>query len=197
MKAIVGIGNPGKKYLNTKHNTGFSFIDFLIEPNKLLLTNSKEDYFVAKGDLNGVPFLLVKPMTYVNLSGIAVKLISEEYQIEPKDILIIIDDINLPFGEIRIRKGGGDGGHNGLSSIIYYLETNQFPRLRIGISKDFENGQMADYVLSKFSSDELIKLGKIFEYCKNLTNQFILKEYKGMLDFYSKNPLNLILTNKE
>ncbi len=197
MKAIVGIGNPGKKYLNTKHNTGFNFIDFLIESNKLLLTKSKKDFFVAKGDLDGVPFLLVKPMTYVNLSGVAVKIISEEYQIEPKDILIIIDDINLPFGEIRIRKCGGDGGHNGLSSIIYYLETDQFPRLRIGIGKDFENGQMADYVLSKFSSDELIILRKIFEYCKNLTNQFILKEYNGMLDFFSKNPLNLISTNKE
>jgi len=197
LKAIVGIGNPGKKYLNTKHNTGFNFIDFLIESNKLLLTKSKKDFFVAKGDLDGVPFLLVKPMTYVNLSGVAVKIISEEYQIEPKDILIIIDDINLPFGEIRIRKCGGDGGHNGLSSIIYYLETDQFPRLRIGIGKDFENGQMADYVLSKFSSDELIILRKIFEYCKNLTNQFILKEYNGMLDFFSKNPLNLISTNKE
>jgi PTH1 family peptidyl-tRNA hydrolase len=129
---------------------------------------------------------LVKPTTYVNLSGVAALELKEVADFEIKDFLVVVDDINLPLGKIRIRSKGGDGGHNGLNSIIYSLESDQFPRLRIGIGNDFEDGFMADYVLSKFNNDEREIINEKINFSLQLIEVFIKEDYVAMLNFFSK-----------
>lgn len=129
---------------------------------------------------------MVKPTTYVNLSGVAALELKEITDFEIKDFLVVVDDINLPLGKIRIRAKGGDGGHNGLNSIIYSLESDQFPRLRIGIGNDFESGFMADYVLSKFNDEETEIINEKIDFSLQLIEVFIKEDYVAMLNFFSK-----------
>ena len=186
MRAIIGIGNPGRKYIFNRHNIGFQFIDSFAEKKKLEFKPSKFDYYYSEGELGNIPFVLIKPSTYVNLSGVAVLSSVTRYKIDFKDILIVVDDINLEFSEFRLRKSGGDGGHNGLSSIIYHLNCDQFPRIRIGIGNNFEKGDLPKYVLSDFDKDEQIKLKSTFEMSTQLVESFILDGYNAMLNTYSR-----------
>lgn len=186
MRAIIGIGNPGRKYIFNRHNIGFQFIDYFAEKKKLEFKPSKFDYYYSEGELGNIPFVLIKPSTYVNLSGVAVLSSVTRYKIDFKDILIVVDDINLEFSEFRLRKSGGDGGHNGLSSIIYHLNCDQFPRIRIGIGNNFEKGELPKYVLSDFDKDEQIKLKSTFEMSTQLVESFILDGYNAMLNTYSR-----------
>ncbi len=186
MRAIIGIGNPGRKYIFNRHNVGFLFLDYFAEKKKLEFKPSKFDYYYSEGELGNIPFVLIKPSTYVNLSGVAVLSSVTRYKIDFKDILIVVDDINLEFSEFRLRKSGGDGGHNGLSSIIYHLNCDQFPRIRIGIGNNFEKGDLPKYVLSDFDKDEQIKLKSTFEMSTQLVESFILDGYNAMLNTYSR-----------
>ncbi len=129
---------------------------------------------------------MVKPTTYVNLSGVAALELQEETGFDIKDFLVVVDDINLPLGKIRIRGKGGDGGHNGLNSIIYSLESDEFPRLRIGIGNNFESGFMANYVLSKFDDDEKVIINEKVDFSIQLIEVFIKEDYVAMLNFFSK-----------
>ncbi len=138
MRLIVGIGNPGSRYKNNRHNVGFQFLDFFVQKKMLQFKASKFQFHFTEGELFGEPFVLLKPDTYVNNSGLAVLDCINHYRIEVNDVLVVVDDINLALSKIRIRKSGGDGGHNGLYSIIYHLESKDFSRLRIGIGDDFE-----------------------------------------------------------
>lgn len=186
MRAVVGIGNPGLKYSFNRHNVGFLFLDYFAEKKKLEFKPSKFDYYYSEGELDNIPFVLIKPSTYVNLSGVAVLSSVTRYKIDFKDILIVVDDINLEFSEFRLRKSGGDGGHNGLSSIIYHLNCDQFPRIRIGIGNNFEKGDLPKYVLSDFDKNEQIKLKSTFEMSTQLVESFILDGYNAMLNTYSR-----------
>jgi peptidyl-tRNA hydrolase, PTH1 family len=186
VRAIIGIGNPGRKYIFNRHNVGFLFLDYFAEKKKLEFKPSKFDYYYSEGELGNIPFVLIKPSTYVNLSGVAVLSSVTRYKIDFKDILIVVDDINLEFSEFRLRKSGGDGGHNGLSSIIYHLNCDQFPRIRIGIGNNFEKGDLPKYVLSDFDKDEQIKLKSTFEMSTQLVESFILDGYNAMLNTYSR-----------
>jgi len=156
-KLVVGLGNPGKKYKNSKHNIGFMAIDHYIKYNHLSL--KKKSTFTAEiaeyGDL-----IIIKPLTYMNLSGNAVRKVMDYYSINIEDILIIYDDVDLPFGKLRLRYQGGAGGHNGIKSIIEHLGSQSFNRIRFGIDKS-ENIEMKDYVLSDFSKTELKQLEDI------------------------------------
>ncbi|MDR3665957.1 MAG: aminoacyl-tRNA hydrolase, partial [Ignavibacteriaceae bacterium] len=154
MRVIFGIGNPGTRYSQTRHNSGFLLLDLYAQKNSLHFTASKNDYFFAEGKTAQSGFSLIKPSTFVNNSGIAALQAITEYNTPVDDFLVIADDINLETGKVRIRIGGGDGGHNGINSIIYHLNSDEFPRLRIGIGNNFGKGEMADYVLSSFSNDE-------------------------------------------
>jgi PTH1 family peptidyl-tRNA hydrolase len=183
---IVGIGNPGKRYENNRHNVGFMFLDYMANSSSLKFVPSKDDYYYASGEIENNPFLLIKPSTYVNQSGIAVNQVIEEYKIDLSGMLIILDDINLELGTLRVRASGGDGGHNGMNSIIYYLNSDQFPRIRIGIGQGFSKGEMVDYVLSNFSKEESEILNKSFATCRILTEEFIKGGIKQMLDANSK-----------
>ena len=190
----MGIGNPGKKYLHTRHNIGFMILDRFASKHNLQFKPSKFDFYFSASNKNDNEFMLVKPTTYVNLSGLAAKQIVDNYNCEPSDLLVVCDDINLSSGKIRIRKSGGDGGHNGLHSIIYHLETDQFPRLRFGIGQDFEKGEMKDYVLSKFSEEEFEALENNFEFSVELLESFIAGGTEVMLNYYSKNVTNKIMS---
>ncbi len=185
MKCILGLGNPGSKYLNTRHNVGFRLLDDFAASLKLEFSPSKFEYYFSEGKIGEHHFCLVKPTTYVNNSGIAALSCIQFYQISSLDLLVVVDDVNLNFGEIRLRKSGGDGGHNGLRSLINHLNTEDFPRLRVGIGEEFEKGNLSEYVLSKFSNEEIQILSKISIAIYNLFKSFITGGYNSMLSEYS------------
>ncbi len=187
MKAVVGIGNPYKKYELTKHNIGFIILDFFAEKKKLFFKPSKKDYYYTSGVSGTTHYFLIKPTTYVNLSGIAVADFLEENNLRTEDMLVIVDDVNLEMGQIRIRKSGSDGGHNGLKSIIYHTQSDSFPRLRFGIGSDFEKGEMADYVLSKFDKKQFESIKDNISFSVELIEEFIENGTQKMLDYFSKN----------
>ncbi len=152
-RLIVGLGNPGEGYADTRHNVGFFVVDSLADRLKLVL-KKKGSAIMAWGKWKGRPVGLAKPLAYMNRSGLSVEELARKNRLSPKDLLIVVDDINLPTGRVRIREKGGAGGHNGLEDIIDWLDSDAFPRVRIGIGNDFERGGQADYVLSTFDEAE-------------------------------------------
>lgn len=186
MKLIVGIGNPGKKYEFTRHNVGFIIIDRFAQKNNLTFQPSKFDFYQTGGEIDFTRFFLIKPTTYVNNSGLALLDLLSSTPIETEDILVVHDEINLETGRIKIKKSGSSGGHNGLESIIYHLEKDNFPRLRFGIGNNFGKGEMADYVLDKFSQTDSEILNSGIDFAVELIYSFIISGYKGMADYYSK-----------
>lgn len=186
MRAVLGIGNPGVKYVDTKHNAGFIVIDRFIDKHKLKYEPAKGDYHFCTGEIISSDFIIVRPSTYVNNSGLAALDVFEKFNIELDQFLMVVDDINLETGQVRVRKSGGSGGHNGLDSIIYHLQSEDFPRIRFGIGDDFEEGFQADYVLSKFTGDEFNHLEKNFNFAVELVEKFIEGGTKFMFDHFSK-----------
>ncbi len=154
---IVGLGNIGAEYANTRHNIGFKVLDFLAKQESLDFQTVKLGT-LAEYKIKGRTLLLLKPNTYMNLSGKAVQYWMEKEKIEKENILVITDDLNLPFGTIRIKPKGSDGGHNGLKSIQQLLNTVEYPRFRFGISDDFKKGKQVDYVLGEWDEEEKAKL---------------------------------------
>lgn len=186
MRAIIGLGNPGGRYQLTRHNVGFMFIDYLAEKYGLSLTPSRFDYYAAEGSIGDNKFYLVKPTTFVNNSGTALAQFQAQTKVKPQDMLVVYDDLNIPLADVRIRYGGSHGGHNGIYSLIYNLNTNQFPRLRLGIGQPHEKGKMAQFVLTKLEYDEFQKMQDAFGYCQTLVESFLAGGVKHMLDENSK-----------
>jgi PTH1 family peptidyl-tRNA hydrolase len=154
MPVIVGLGNPGKKYASTRHNIGFELINSLADSLSVQLKSGRGAYITGKATHPHQRIRLAKPTTYMNDSGLAVQQLLQWYNIEPEQCLVCYDDINLETGVIRLRRGGSPGGHNGIKDIIQKLGTDRFPRLRIGIGRDFNEGRQVQYVLSPFSAKE-------------------------------------------
>ena len=153
---VVGLGNPGEKYENTRHNVGFLTVDELAERARVPVQKLKHRALTNTLEVGGVKALLMKPVTYMNLSGEAVGEAARFYKLPPERVLVISDDVSLPLGKLRIRKGGSAGGHNGLKSIIQHLGTDQFPRIKVGVGqKPHPDYDMADWVLSKFAGEDL------------------------------------------
>lgn len=186
MRIVFGIGNAENRYKRNRHNAGFMQLDYIAEKHSISFLPSKGNYYFAEGKINNSEFTLVKPTTYVNNSGIAALQALQNYNIVSNDLLVIFDDVNLNLSEIRIRLSGGDGGHNGIASIIYHLSTDQFPRIRIGIGNNFFKGEMADYVLTDFNPDEMNILNEVFKRGCELVEGFIKGGEKKMLDINSK-----------
>ena len=182
MRVIFGIGNPGIRYEFTRHNAGFLLLDYFANKLSIKFKESTGEYLQSKGRFNGQDFLLVKPVTYVNNSGIAAKQIFEVYKLIPEEFLVLCDDTNLMNYDLRVRLSGSDGGHNGLSSLIYHLMTDQFPRIRIGIGGNPPETVLSDYVLSEFSKSELEEYQKTFSKCSTLIEEFIIGGNKKMLE---------------
>ena len=155
MYIIVGLGNPDRKYVNTRHNIGFEVIDAIAEKNDIVLGEKKHKAVIGKGMVAGQKAVLVKPLTYMNLSGESVRSVIDFYKVDEKSELIVIsDDVSLDMGQIRIRKRGSDGGHNGLKNIIMHLGHDEFIRVRMGVGEKPPRMDLADYVLGHFSAEE-------------------------------------------
>jgi peptidyl-tRNA hydrolase, PTH1 family len=166
---IVGLGNPGLEYENTRHNIGFMALDALADASNAVFSDKRYG-FRTEIKHKSRKLVLVKPTTFMNLSGNAVRYWLNKEKLDTDRLIVILDDIALEFGKIRIRKKGGDSGHNGLSHIIDVLGTNQFPRMRLGIGNDFPPGRQTDYVLGNMTSEEI----KTFEAKKNTYIEAIL-----------------------
>ena len=182
MRVIFGIGNPGIRYEFTRHNAGFLLLDYFASKHSKIFTETPGDYFEARGSIGETAYSLIKPTTYVNNSGIAVKQIFDKYNVIDDDFLVVCDDTNLDSNVLRVRLSGGDGGHNGLSSIIYHLMTEKFPRIRIGIGRSSSSEELADYVLSEFTKSELEGFKNTFENGLLLIENFIIGGTKKMLE---------------
>ena len=164
MKLIVGLGNPGKEYVKTRHNIGFMVIDGLLNKMNVELDQNKFNSLFVKTKINTTDAIIAKPLTFMNLSGEAVSQLANFFRIEPEDVLVIHDDFDLPLGKLRLRNQGSGGSHNGMKNIILHLGTNKLCRIRVGIGKD-RFIEQKDYVLGKFKKDELETLQKTVNTC--------------------------------
>ncbi|NLL80884.1 MAG: aminoacyl-tRNA hydrolase [Tissierellia bacterium] len=155
---VIGLGNPGKDYANTRHNAGFNTIDILSKKYNISINKIKFKAVFGEGNIGSEKVILVKPQTFMNNSGITVREIVDFYKLPIENIIIIVDDIDIDFATIRVKAKGSSGSHNGLKSIIYHIQSDEFPRVKIGIGKKHENQDLADFVLSRFSKDEQIDM---------------------------------------
>lgn len=170
---IVGLGNIGAEYANTRHNIGFKILDHFAKKESISFQTAKLGD-VAEFKIKGRTLILLKPNTYMNLSGKSVKYWMEKENIEKENILVITDDLNLSFGTIRIKTKGSDGGHNGLKSIQSLLNTTEYPRFRFGISDQFKKGQQVNYVLGEWDEEEKSKLTERLELSAQIIQSFAL-----------------------
>lgn len=154
MYIIAGLGNPGKQYENTRHNVGFCVIDILADRMGICVEEKKHKALCAKGVLEGQKVLLLKPQTFMNLSGESIRAAADYYKVDQEHIVVVYDDVSLEPGQLRIRGKGSAGGHNGIKNIISHLGTQEFPRVKVGVGEKPKGMDLADYVLSRFSKGE-------------------------------------------
>ncbi len=193
MKIILGLGNPGPRYRDTRHNIGFMVVDRLAGRADLVFPEEPEgdlEAWTAEGRYGGETIFMAKPAGFMNRSGIAGRKLIQRYRVQAKNLLVVYDDADLSFGKIRIRPGGGAGGHRGVESLQEELATSDFPRLRIGVSgKERDGTDLADYVLSPFDADESSRLGKILERASDAAEAWmgegttaVMNRFNGMAD---------------
>ncbi|MFR8171692.1 MAG: aminoacyl-tRNA hydrolase [Marvinbryantia sp.] len=164
MYIIAGLGNPGRQYAHTRHNVGFDAIDVLAEKYNIKVENAKGRALTGSGRIEGQSVLLVKPLTYMNLSGESIRALTDFYKIdETSQLIVIYDDISLPPGQLRIREKGSAGGHNGIKSIISHLGGQEFLRIKVGVGEKPAGWDLADYVLSRFAEDDRKKVEEALE----------------------------------
>lgn len=154
MYLIAGLGNPTREYEKTRHNVGFSVIDVLADKYNIDVSDRKHKALCGRGVIEGEKVLLLKPQTFMNLSGESIREAVDYYKIDPEDIIVIYDDISLEPGQLRIRLKGSAGGHNGIKNIIAHLGTQEFPRIKVGVGAKPPKMDLADYVLSRFGAEE-------------------------------------------
>jgi len=192
VKLIVGLGNPGSKYELTRHNIGFIIIDFFAESLNISFKAGKGDWLEAKGIIGDEEIFLLKPLTYMNNSGIALKEFMEKIEADINEVLVIVDDFQIPLGMIRVRKDGSDGGHNGLSSIIYHLNSDEFPRMRIGIGRNeaLKKDDFIDFVLGNFDKEEIEIIKKLMPEYMKCIRSFITDGLTITMNTFNKMHLN-------
>ena len=183
---IVGLGNPGEKYARTRHNAGFLAIDYLSQKYSADVKQVKFKSLIGEVKIGEHRALLMKPQTFMNLSGEAVGEAASFYKIAPENVIVIVDDICGAPGRMRIRKSGSAGGHNGLKSIIYQLNSDQFPRIRIGVNSPIrERADLADFVLSRFSKEEIPVLEEVIIRAKKAVEEIISKNVDSAMNKYN------------
>jgi PTH1 family peptidyl-tRNA hydrolase len=183
VKVIVGLGNPGREYADTRHNVGFRVAD-LIGERLSLQWRSDADAVFAKS-FGTEPFLVLKPQTFMNRSGYAVSRLAGYHHIEPHDILVVVDDVDLPLGRIRVRPKGSAGTHNGLKSVVEQLGTTDFPRIRLGVGRGDARRDLADYVLAKFDPPELPEVDRIITRAADAAQMFIVEGIDKVMNMYN------------
>lgn len=182
MKLIVGLGNPGKEYENTRHNIGFMILDSFLGKVKWKTKNNAMYY---EKNINNEKYIFIKPLTFMNLSGNAVRKYVDYYKIKIEDILVIQDDLDLDVGILRLKQNSSNGGHNGIKSIISCLQTKDFKRLKVGISNN-KSIDTKDYVLNNFSKEEIKKLNNILSVCYNIIEDFAQMSFIDLMSKYNK-----------
>lgn len=190
---IVGLGNIGYEYQNTRHNIGFMMLDAFVEASNIanggnkppIVFKDKRYGWVAKCRIKNAELVLLKPSTYMNLSGNAVRYWLQQEKIPIENMLVLVDDLNLPFGTIRLRKQGSDGGHNGLGNIQSVMGTTNYSRLRFGIGNNFNRGAQCNFVLGEWTQEEQEQLKERFELTKNIIQAFCLQGIDRTMNLYN------------
>lgn len=182
---IIGLGNPGLKYKNTKHNVGFDVIDLLGDKYDIKTSRLKFKAYSGEGRIEGHKVVLVKPQTFMNLSGESVKALVDWYKADITKVILVFDDVDIPIGKIRIRPGGSSGTHNGMKSVIYHLQRENFPRIRIGIGSPPEGWDIADYVLGKFSKEERSIIDKSIMKAVEAADAIIKSDINSAMNTYN------------
>jgi len=176
MIVVVGLGNPEKKYDNTYHNMGFKVVDYFAEQNNIKFTKNKYQAMYGEGNIEGQKVVVLKPTTYMNLSGVSVSQIINQLKHPLDKLIVVYDDLDLPVGSLRFRKQGSAGTHNGMRNIVTMLGSQNFARLRVGIGKENENIPTVDYVLSKISKENLQKIEDNLPKANRVLKEFIASD---------------------
>lgn len=185
MKIIVGLGNPGKQYQATRHNIGFHVIDELSKRLDIPLTQSKFNGMYGIGHVGTEKVMLLKPLTYMNLSGECIVPMMDYYEVNDDEIVVIYDDLDLQVGKLRLRQKGSAGGHNGIKSIIQHLGSQEFNRIRIGVDRPKNGMKVPDYVLSNFSEDEKIEMIHAVKNSANACEDWVTKKFLDVMNTYN------------
>ena len=185
MKLIVGLGNPGSKYEGTRHNVGFDVVDEYARRRGLTFGSCPADALLARERGPDARVILAKPLTFMNLSGGAVGTLSRYYRVDPADILVVVDDANLPLGRLRVRPEGSDGGHNGLRSVIEEFGTQEFPRLRVGVGRGGLGRELVGHVLSRFEDDERGKIEELVTRAADAAEVFVEEDILTVMNRFN------------
>lgn len=184
IRLVVGLGNPGAEYVGTRHNVGFEVIERLADRHQIAVCRRILRAVLGDGLIGGRRVLLARPMTYMNLSGEAVAAIARMHKIAPSEILVIVDDMALPIGRLRLRLKGSPGGHNGLESIQRHLRTKEYPRLRIGVGSA-QPGRMVDHVLGRFRADERAIIEEAIERAADAVEMALRENFEKAMNHYN------------
>lgn len=185
MKCIVGLGNPGKKYEKTRHNIGFTIIDEWAERNNWSLSQKKFNGLYTMERVGEEKVILLKPQTYMNLSGESLRPLMDFYDIDVEDVLVVYDDLDLPPGKIRLRKKGGHGGHNGIRNIIDQLGTKEFKRLRVGVGRPEGSKPVIDHVLGTFHKEEQEPVRESIDYAVQACDSWLHQSFNEVMNDYN------------
>ena len=187
MYIIVGLGNPTKEYMHTRHNVGFDTIDAIAEKYRISVAEKKHKALIGKGYIEGQKVILAKPQTYMNLSGESVRELIDYYKAdETQELIVIYDDISLPPGQLRIRKKGSAGGHNGIKNIIANLGTDVFPRIKIGVGEKPKKYDLADYVLGHFSKEDRELMEEGYDRADHAVGMILNGEIEAAMNQYNR-----------
>jgi PTH1 family peptidyl-tRNA hydrolase len=183
MYIIAGLGNPGRDYEHTRHNVGFRVIDHMASKLNINVNKIKFKGLFGEGYIGSEKVILLKPQTYMNLSGESILDAVQFFKINVENVIVVYDDMNIPLGRMRIRPSGSDGGHNGMKSIIYLLESNNFPRLRVGIGA--HRGNMVGHVIGRFSEDERKIVEDVIDTACDALEEMVKKDVQGAMNQYN------------
>ena len=186
---IVGLGNPGDEYAGTRHNTGFMVLDAFAKASNIVFDDRRYG-FIAETSLKGRKIILLKPTTYMNLSGNAVRYWMNKENIDLGRLLVVVDDLSLPLGALRLKGKGSNGGHNGLGNIQSVIGTQQYARLKVGIGNDFPKGMQIDWVLGKYDEDDMSKLSPSIETAVEIIKSFVLAGLDITMNQFNKKQAN-------
>ena len=192
MKLIAGLGNPGEQYQSSRHNLGFLTLDYLAGRHDIPLKKQGFEALFGKGKIGNERVLLAKPQTYMNLSGIALERLVSYFRVDIKDLIVVHDDLDLPFETIRLKKGGGEGGHKGLMSIVQHVGSADFIRVRIGIGKPMRKAMVEKYVLSPFAEEEQNAVPSILAVACDAVGEVILSGVEAAMQRYHGKTINEI-----
>ena len=185
MYVIAGLGNPGREYEGTRHNVGFMTLDALADKYNIDVREKAFKGLIGKGMIEGNKVILVKPQTYMNLSGECIRQVMDYYKVDPSEFIVIYDDISLVPGGIRIRKKGSAGGHNGIKNIIAHLGTQEFPRIKVGVGDKPKGMDLADYVLGHFSKEDQAKMDEAFKDAADAAEMILDKGMDAAMNHYN------------